>query len=72
MLSINKILPLAAAVKSAMRSAAVLTATVDEISRGKEAENDEKTEITGEVQFKDVSFSYPLGSKKQVWCHNKS
>jgi ABC-type multidrug transport system fused ATPase/permease subunit len=72
MLSINKILPLAAAVISAMQSAAALTAIIDETSVEKETEIDEKTEITGKVQFKDVSFSYPLGSKNQVQCYSKS
>ncbi|PNF40142.1 hypothetical protein B7P43_G09773 [Cryptotermes secundus] len=70
MLSINKILPLGAAVMSATQSAAALTVIIDNASAEKGTELTNKTEITGKVQFKDVSFSYPLDSKKQVQCNN--
>jgi ABC-type multidrug transport system fused ATPase/permease subunit len=71
MLSINKILPFAAAVMSATQSAAALTVIIDEAPAENGIELAKKTEITGKVQFKDVSFSYPLDSKHQVQC-NKS
>jgi ABC-type multidrug transport system fused ATPase/permease subunit len=70
MLSINKILPLATAVISATQSAAALTVVTNKISAEEGTELAVKTEITGKVQFKDVSFSYPLESKKQVQCNN--
>jgi ABC-type bacteriocin/lantibiotic exporter with double-glycine peptidase domain len=70
MLSVNKILPLATAVMSATQSAAVLTVITDKASAEKETQLVEKSDITGKVQFKDVSFSYPLESKKQVQCNN--
>lgn len=70
MLSINKILPLGAAVMSATQSATALTVIIDNASAEKGTELTKKTEITGKVQFKDVSFSYPLDSKKQVQCNN--
>jgi ABC-type multidrug transport system fused ATPase/permease subunit len=69
MLSINKILPLGAAIISAIQSAAALAAIVVGTSTEKETQLDGKIEITGKVQFKDVSFSYPLGSKNQVQCY---
>jgi ABC-type multidrug transport system fused ATPase/permease subunit len=68
MLSINKILPLAAAVMSATQSAAALTVLTDKVPAQEGTQLAVTTEITGKVQFKDVSFSYPLESKKQVYA----
>lgn len=68
MLSVNKILPLAAAIISATQSAIPLAAIIDEASAEEGTEFAEKTTITGKVQFKDVSFSYPLRYENQVQC----
>jgi ABC-type bacteriocin/lantibiotic exporter with double-glycine peptidase domain len=72
MLSINKILPLAAGVMSATQSAAALTVVTDKVSAEEGTKLAVRTKITGKVQFKDVSFSYPLESKKQVQCNNSA
>ncbi|KAJ4430902.1 hypothetical protein ANN_19494 [Periplaneta americana] len=66
MLSINKILPFAAATISARNSAKVLKTIVDHTPTRGGREFEEKSQVTRNIKFKDVSLSYPTGPKNQM------